>query len=1123
MADSSVISITVTTKVTSTTFTGTINSQGIAGTGTTLTVTAGTSVCIGMILTGGSIQAGTIITAGSGTTWTVSIAQSITSTSITGTISTLNVNSIPSGFGNYAGWLTGWSISGGSVTSSVIGQYITSSPNATVATYLPAYALGTTQVTPVTTQVVTARYTDPLGSKSNVLQAGGIFSGWITSTSSRDIIGIITIDSPQTEENFLLPGTYSWYPSGSLTASILCIGGGAGGTSSSGGGGGGLAYVNNFVLGAGPYTVVVGAGGSPNSNGGDTYILNNSYTLSGSDTILVERFQVAGQVELAGNTTANTTTTWSVPNRFVTTMSAVVIGGGGSSGHVYTSASNVGGGGGGGGGGLSYIGSTSVSLGQTYTLTAGRGGNANGVAGGTSTLKNGATTLASALGGAYGLLASTSYQTNGAGLGSAGGGGAGGYNGVGGGGAGSTGTPPGIAVGGTGGTGTNGTGGRGGQGGYADQIGNVGASVSDNISAGNPTGDGEWGGAYSRGNSTSTAGALSFDVTANFLGGASPTITVTNYGGGTIVPGQIFEIRNINYDLTGISATIVSNVGTNQWSISRSFGSVTGVQIRVWPGGYGLYGGGGGNGSTLGIGAPGGVRLIYGLNRNYPSTNTLDQTVYMTNLTVPSALAAGLTIGMPIKFNFSIGSISANTIYYVYYVNGTDVQLVSDNVTTNSSGYGNDYSPSTVGTITSGTITWSSIKAAGGGNTVFNSVATLYNTSSGSVGAAIGGAGNSSGGGGAGGYGTAGGAGGANGGSSGGGGGGTSSNGGGGVGIYGQDVSGSAGGYGGSKGFDSISTTGGFFGGGGGVNGTGAGGGIRIIWGSGRYFPNTLTSAINTPISGSGRITLTSQIQGLPSLPLNTSVILVSPSTSNPTSVRIGSNPSAIGKGLFQIDGYNITYIQSVFGVSQSNVVFPQTRIIVAKQVENLTQTLNPANNQYSPMKAIIANQTDIVGLDLSDSLSTYATISKIKSGSQIENLTQTLNPANNQYSPMKSIIAKQTDIPGLDLSDSLSTYATISKIKSGSQIENLTQTLSSMTSQYSPMKSIIAKQTDIPGLDLSDSLSKFTSNRTTILTQNTNFVFNTNLSVAYLNDSLTLIRSDSNLSTNEGGRVGWG
>ena len=67
--------------ITTITFTGSI-------TGTTLTVLTGTGVTRGMVLSGGSILTGTTILSGSGTSWTVNYSQSITSTSITGTITT---------------------------------------------------------------------------------------------------------------------------------------------------------------------------------------------------------------------------------------------------------------------------------------------------------------------------------------------------------------------------------------------------------------------------------------------------------------------------------------------------------------------------------------------------------------------------------------------------------------------------------------------------------------------------------------------------------------------------------------------------------------------------------------------------------------------------------------------------------------------------------------------------------------------------------------------------------------------------------------------------------------------------------------------------------------------------
>jgi hypothetical protein len=64
-------------------FTGSIS-------GTTLSVTAGTTPSVGMVISGSGVAAGTIIMSGSGSTWTVNISQNVGSESMTGQSYTVN-------------------------------------------------------------------------------------------------------------------------------------------------------------------------------------------------------------------------------------------------------------------------------------------------------------------------------------------------------------------------------------------------------------------------------------------------------------------------------------------------------------------------------------------------------------------------------------------------------------------------------------------------------------------------------------------------------------------------------------------------------------------------------------------------------------------------------------------------------------------------------------------------------------------------------------------------------------------------------------------------------------------------------------------------------------------------
>jgi len=102
-----------------------------------------------------------------------------------------------------------------------------------------------------------------------------------------DLVGRYTdrtiniIATPQNE--FTVPGTYTWTaPVGVTTVSAVAIGGGGGQTTTHfagghGGGGGGLGWKNNITVVPGQqYTVVVGAGGGVDTPGGISYFVNTS-------------------------------------------------------------------------------------------------------------------------------------------------------------------------------------------------------------------------------------------------------------------------------------------------------------------------------------------------------------------------------------------------------------------------------------------------------------------------------------------------------------------------------------------------------------------------------------------------------------------------------------------------------------------------------------------------------------------------------------------------------------------------------------------------------------------------------------------------------------------------------
>ena len=255
---------------------------------------------------------------------------------------------------------------------------------------------------------------------------------------------------------------------------------------------------------------------------------------------------------------------WTVPDN-VTSVSAVAIGGGGG-GSASTLASNGVSGGGGGGGGLGWA-TFSATPGDTWNIIVGAGGaggagagSNNATAGGQSYINIGGSLVVRGLGGAKGVYNDISGLASG-----------GAYSGGGGG------------TGGQGGAGSNGNtgGGGGGAGGYSG-AGGRGAS----------------GTTYSSGTAGSGGGGGGST-------GANGFTTKVNWGGGGV--GILGQGSSGGYTATG------QNVAGQPGS-----------------GGTGQLFGGGGAGAeddSAAGGAGGGsgaVRIIWGQNRAYPSTNTGD-------------------------------------------------------------------------------------------------------------------------------------------------------------------------------------------------------------------------------------------------------------------------------------------------------------------------------------------------------------------------------------------------------------------------------------------------------------------------------------------------------------------
>ena len=277
-------------------------------------------------------------------------------------------------------------------------------------------------------------------------------------------------------------------------------------------------------------------------------------------------------------TTTNTTINWTIPAG-VTEIACVVIGGGGG-GSTSTLSSNGVSGGGGGGGGLHWRNLTGLTPGDTLQIYVGAGGSGGTSAGNNNAssgvlsriLTSGSSYLLNAYGGArgsYNVSSTGSVSGGGTSFGTFGGGG------------------------GTGGGGRNGANGNGGGGGGG---------------AGGYSGTGGLGGHYSISPSAGSGGGGGGGGACNGFTGA-----VTAGGGGVMPYGE---------GTSGAAAG--SNNTGNQTSIQGFQGSPVGSALAS-----SQYGGGGtgsedDSGGAAGAGDQGVVRIIWGNNRQFPSTNTAE-------------------------------------------------------------------------------------------------------------------------------------------------------------------------------------------------------------------------------------------------------------------------------------------------------------------------------------------------------------------------------------------------------------------------------------------------------------------------------------------------------------------
>ena len=303
-------------------------------------------------------------------------------------------------------------------------------------------------------------------------------------------------------------------------------------------------------------------------------IIGESATLTMADAALVVASQVVFTVY---NTTLNSDVSWTVPTG-VTQISAVCVGGGGGGGG--NNGTSGPGSSGGGGGGLAY-GTFAVTPGETLTIRVGSGGTRGGTntqptAGSPTYIKRSTTFLLQGGGGGAGVSNSTTASG-----GTGGGSGGTERDGGGTGGAGGTAQNNGAGAGGGGAAGYSGNGGQG-------------AGSGTTISAG--SGGGGGGGTANNGPSSANA---------------------EQNGGGVGLYGQ------------GTSGSTTSTATAKMGSYNLSPSTGDGRQTIATSLQSGTYGGGGGaieddTNSVGHHGGSGGIRIIWGSGRAYPTTNVAD-------------------------------------------------------------------------------------------------------------------------------------------------------------------------------------------------------------------------------------------------------------------------------------------------------------------------------------------------------------------------------------------------------------------------------------------------------------------------------------------------------------------
>lgn len=345
-------------------------------------------------------------------------------------------------------------------------------------------------------------------------------------------------------------------------------------------------------------------------------------------------------------------TNFVVPDGVYSVSAVCVGGGGGGDGGRNTN--------GGGGGALSYVNNIVVTPGETLSVTVGIGGSGSSATkatdgdGGASRLARGATILCSAGGGGKG---SGTRAGGTVGVGTGGDGGTGGTNSAGG-----------TSGGGGGAGGYSGKGGNGGSNGNQD--GSIGASGSG-AAGGGGSGD-TYGGSGGGGVGLSGKGSIGF-------GGFVDSLGIGGWGGSDGTDGS-----------TGSTFTAGGS--------------------SYYGGNGGLYGGGGGgSGDTSGIGGTGGngaVKIVWGLDRTYPSSVIIDLGPYPPSIRSTSQSTTANTI--------TLGTVqSGDTIVLFAQKGGADISATAPSgFTQRARTVGNDpriavYTKVATGTETTITGDWS--------------------------------------------------------------------------------------------------------------------------------------------------------------------------------------------------------------------------------------------------------------------------------------------------------------------------------------------------------------------------------------------------------------------------------